>query len=151
MASMKRDPARSPPDRVYHAARRCAADFLTTARVVPRQLWSVGHCRWLMTESHGSFARALLQADVDAAPGLIVGEMPLVATALGALGEQDGAWREHELRAEPRLELQRPTQSDHVLTNWSTMPIEARAWRAFFERHLGRLPGSRSMRGALEF
>src|SRR5215510_4249388 len=44
-----------------------------------------------------------------------------------------------------------PLRSDHVLANRSTMPIEARARRAFFERHQGRLPGAGSMCGALDF
>src|SRR5262249_8264685 len=96
---------------------------------------------WYVPSTHRALGPALLEAHVDAAPGLIVGEMPLVATTPGVLGEQDGAWSERELLAEPRLELQGATQSDHVLANRGTVPIEARARGAFFERHLGRLPG----------
>src|SRR5262249_11687797 len=97
-----------------------------------------------------NFGSGLRKAHIDPPPGLIVGEMPLVTTASGVFGQQDGAWSECELLAEPRLELQGSAESDHVLANRSTMPIEARARRAFFERHLGRLPGPRSMCGALQ-
>src|SRR5262245_42203144 len=76
--------------------------------------------------------------------------MPLVTTACGVLRQQDGAWGEYELLAESRLELQGSAQSDHVLPNRSAMPIEAGARRALFERHLGRLPGPRSMCGAFQ-
>src|SRR5262245_47911546 len=77
--------------------------------------------------------------------------MPLVATALDVLGEQDGTWSECELLAQPRFEFQCPTQSDHVLASGGAMPIQARTRRAFLERHLGRLPGPGSMGGAFEF
>src|SRR5438445_12584642 len=92
----------------------------------------------------------LLEAHVDAAPRLIVREAPPMATALGVLGEQDGAWRERAPLAEPRLELQCPTEGDHVLANRGTMPIQVRARRALLEAHLGRMPGPGSMCGSLE-
>src|SRR5207249_2420774 len=92
----------------------------------------------------------LLEAHVDAAPRFIVREEPLVATTLGVLGEQDCAGSEREPLAEPRLELQCPTEGDHVLANRGTMPSQVRARRALLEAHLGRMPGPGSMCGSLE-
>src|SRR3989442_191436 len=92
----------------------------------------------------------LVEARVDAAPRLIVREAPPMATAFGVLGEQDGAWRERAPLAEPRLELQCPTEGDHVLANRGTMPIQVRARRALLEAHLGRMPGLGSMCGSLK-
>jgi len=52
------------------------------------------------------------EAHVDAAPRLIVREMPFVATALGVLGGQDGAWRTAS-RGRGTLTCRRGSQGDN--------------------------------------
>src|SRR5439155_22495372 len=93
----------------------------------------------------------LLEDDVGAAPRLIIREAPLVPTTVFALlGEQDGAWSERARLAEPRLELQRAAEGDHVLPRRVGMPVAAGAGGALREAHVGRVPRPGSVCSSLE-
>ena len=74
--------------------------------------------------------------------------MPTAVFAL--LGEQARPWRECAGLTEPRLELQRAAERDHVLPRRVGMPLAARAGRALSKAHLRRIPRPGSMRGSLD-
>src|SRR5262249_47400872 len=71
--------------------------------------------------------------DIDAAPGLVVDQVPAVSAAGYVLGEQHVARLDHLLVAVARFELQGAAEREDVLAVRRVVPLEARARRRLLE------------------